>query len=893
MKFRKAVSLLVLTSMLASMCTISYAVDVEQDIIAGGDLYDFSDEQIPSLIKYDENKGTMSIVDGVLKYTAKEDLAKYDVGFSLDFSGFSTQETGILTYEFDWKMDSGKQSGIFYDWGNMSKPKYAFMCLYADGFISGGYQITNQKQDGWNHYSIVINFDKKEMLLTCNSDAKKERTDGFTNANFYTEGVNVFQIDFTSYESGTQLLKKDESWYIDNIRVTHERTPRILSEVKVAGVSLEGLEQDIFSYELDLYADVLTNVTSDSVIVELVPGFADAKVTKTVTDEGKNKKITITVKKDAYNYTYTVLCKKIVEVMTVDITECKLEKNVLQFAGNVRSDRGASATDIIVDTYRSTDSAPAVGESSNTVTVSSDDTGKFKGSIILDATGDAPELYTLNVRFFTNEDTTPTVRTVQYANDAQYGQSIADLKSSDKTVFAFMTSASEDGSITAEQNEILFETLGIWLDEYNSLVDEADKTSVNNKVEIHRSGLTNENIYKIVNGSLAAVMLPKITTSKGAKMLAEYDGSTNTLVVGGTHFSKLDSTSQEWIVSNAVSNIPQAVAGTRAAASDEFADYETMIREVRKSMLLDLVDTTPYVNLSGLILNNTDLIDDTNGSLVKLQGMTDDEEIEEVMTNVKLANEASKFTTTNALISKVGSEIDDLPDGNEGGGGSSGGGSSGGGGGGDGFSIQAGATAPNIPTVPDKPVNQVPQEEKENFNDMNDYDWAKEAVNYLYKEGIVSGTGEGSFSPERNVTREEFVKLICEAFGFEKSNKTLNFTDTVLGEWYYPYVAGGVDMEIVNGISTEIFGIGRNITREDMSVIIARALEAKEINIAVGNFEFADSDVIADYAKNAVAALAADKVINGVDGNRFSPKSYATRAEAAVMIYRCINKYFK
>ena len=58
-----------------------------------------------------------------------------------------------------------------------------------------------------------------------------------------------------------------------------------------------------------------------------------------------------------------------------------------------------------------------------------------------------------------------------------------------------------------------------------------------------------------------------------------------------------------------------------------------------------------------------------------------------------------------------------------------------------------------------------PIREKGSFSDVSGEHWAKEAVEALADKGIISGFGDGSFKPDNNVTREEFVKMAVVAFG--------------------------------------------------------------------------------------------------------------------------------
>ena len=86
-----------------------------------------------------------------------------------------------------------------------------------------------------------------------------------------------------------------------------------------------------------------------------------------------------------------------------------------------------------------------------------------------------------------------------------------------------------------------------------------------------------------------------------------------------------------------------------------------------------------------------------------------------------------------------------------------------------------------------------------------------------------------------------------------------------------------------------MFGTGRTITRQDMAVMIYRAAVAADVQLPGGYVEFSDEAMIADYAKDSVAALAGAGIINGVGDGRFNPDGNATRAEATVILARIMN----
>ncbi len=170
------------------------------------------------------------------------------------------------------------------------------------------------------------------------------------------------------------------------------------------------------------------------------------------------------------------------------------------------------------------------------------------------------------------------------------------------------------------------------------------------------------------------------------------------------------------------------------------------------------------------------------------------------------------------------------------------------------------------------------------FTDLAGYDWAKESILSLAQKGIINGVGNGEFNPSGIVTREQFAKMIVLVLDSFDEREESDFSDVDASQWYAPYVASAQASGIINGISDIEFGVGMNITRQDMAVIIYRALKAKGYAFTSEKKDFADADQIKDYALEAVGALAAEGILNGVGDNMFAPDRNATRAEAAKLI---------
>ncbi len=173
-----------------------------------------------------------------------------------------------------------------------------------------------------------------------------------------------------------------------------------------------------------------------------------------------------------------------------------------------------------------------------------------------------------------------------------------------------------------------------------------------------------------------------------------------------------------------------------------------------------------------------------------------------------------------------------------------------------------------------------------NFTDMQDAQWAIDAVAYLSANGIVNGRTSTEFAPAELVKREEFVKMVVIALA-ELSGGKADFDDVGATDWFYPYIGAACSQGIVNGVSEASFGVGMSITRQDMAVIICRALE-RTMSLEASTKVFKDSADISAYALDSVAKLADIGIISGFEDGSFAPAANATRAQAAKMIYNAI-----
>ncbi|MBE5038990.1 S-layer homology domain-containing protein [Ructibacterium gallinarum] len=221
------------------------------------------------------------------------------------------------------------------------------------------------------------------------------------------------------------------------------------------------------------------------------------------------------------------------------------------------------------------------------------------------------------------------------------------------------------------------------------------------------------------------------------------------------------------------------------------------------------------------------------------------------------------------------------------GGGTGGSGTGGGGGGGRPSGIGGGTTG--IYEIDQNDIDAMEQEQNQPvFSDLTDYPWAQVQIVSLAKRGILNGTGDGKFEPERPVCREEFVKMLIAGFGLSVEGEA-TFADVEPDAWYAAYVGAGVKHGLVYGISDTEFGVGQWIRREDAAVLIYRAMQNQALEMEQTQVHsFVDQESISGYAAEAVGVLSGASILQGNDQGYFLPDASLTRAEAAVMLYRVL-----
>lgn len=178
--------------------------------------------------------------------------------------------------------------------------------------------------------------------------------------------------------------------------------------------------------------------------------------------------------------------------------------------------------------------------------------------------------------------------------------------------------------------------------------------------------------------------------------------------------------------------------------------------------------------------------------------------------------------------------------------------------------------------------------------------WAEKDLRALVEKGIMTGYPDGTYQPNKAITRAEFAKLVIttlkqlptengeSTISDVPEMKDLNSNDP--SQWYYGDVMAAIQAGIITGFEDSTFRPNQKITREQMATMIMRAINAREIYSEPATLNFKDKAKIQSYAKEHVQRIVYLEIMNGMDGNVFAPAQDSTRAQVAAVLVRMINK---
>ena len=160
--------------------------------------------------------------------------------------------------------------------------------------------------------------------------------------------------------------------------------------------------------------------------------------------------------------------------------------------------------------------------------------------------------------------------------------------------------------------------------------------------------------------------------------------------------------------------------------------------------------------------------------------------------------------------------------------------------------------------------------------------WYHEAVDYVVEHGIMAGVSTTAFQPNGSLTRGQVVQILHNLEGKPEETAEAPFTDTA-GHWALEAIAWAAQNNVVAGYDDGTFGPEKLVTREEFAQMMYNYAKFKGYDLTAGGdlTQFPDAGAISDWAETALSWANGKGLINGHDNGTIDPQGNTTRAQAA------------
>ncbi|NOU77801.1 family 43 glycosylhydrolase [Paenibacillus sp. LMG 31459] len=158
--------------------------------------------------------------------------------------------------------------------------------------------------------------------------------------------------------------------------------------------------------------------------------------------------------------------------------------------------------------------------------------------------------------------------------------------------------------------------------------------------------------------------------------------------------------------------------------------------------------------------------------------------------------------------------------------------------------------------------------------------WAQDDFQTWVDKGLLAGYGNGIYKPDQSITRAEWVSLINRVFNLQSVDGT-GFSDVAPGSLYYRDIMKALLSGYVSGYSDGTFGPDKAVSRQEAAVMLYRMFQLDASAAAAGP---TDAEQLPQWSREAVLTLLDDGFLSGYEDGSFKGTRFVTRAEALRMI---------
>ena len=176
------------------------------------------------------------------------------------------------------------------------------------------------------------------------------------------------------------------------------------------------------------------------------------------------------------------------------------------------------------------------------------------------------------------------------------------------------------------------------------------------------------------------------------------------------------------------------------------------------------------------------------------------------------------------------------------------------------------------------------------FLDVDPDAWYKDAVQFAYDNGLMTGTSATEFAPDVTTTRAMIVSILARLEGVTAADDA-GFTD-VDDEWFATAVNWAASVGVVNGFEDNTFRPNDAITREQLAAILCNyaAWKGEDVSARAELSRYSDAAAISSWATDVMRWAVAENLISGVTTDELQPQGAATRAQVAAILQRFLSK---
>lgn len=174
------------------------------------------------------------------------------------------------------------------------------------------------------------------------------------------------------------------------------------------------------------------------------------------------------------------------------------------------------------------------------------------------------------------------------------------------------------------------------------------------------------------------------------------------------------------------------------------------------------------------------------------------------------------------------------------------------------------------------------------FTDVPATSWYRNDVQYAYDHALMNGVSQTQFEPEGTLTRAQVAQILYNQAENPEIAEEDRFTDVKSNAWYYQAVTWAAQQSIVNGYPDGTFRPNRAITRQEFAAMLYFCAGKPEVSGSLDD-AFADGGTVAAWAKDAVLWAYQSHILSGERSGTdmiVRPADNATRAQAAAIMKR-------